>query len=144
MVSRVIATAGAVVNRPRAPFVEGRAGGGHHAGMPQPPAEPAVPPRTSRPAMPWWQLLAGAWVGLPLAVFLLSAAVTSGLSCSTNGLAVILPCALAAWALGSGWAACCRARGWWPVLSAVGAGAIGTVAGFAGWGWAALERCFTF
>jgi len=112
--------------------------------MSAPPAAHAAVPRPARPAAPWWQLLAGAWVGVPLAVFFLAAVVASGLSCSTNGLAVILPCAFAACVLGYGWATYCRARGWRLVLATVSGAACGTVTAFAGWGWVALDRCFTF
>jgi len=112
--------------------------------MPAPPAAHAVVPPPPRPAAPWWQLLAGAWIGIPFTVFVLAAAITSGLSCSTNGLAVILPVAVMAWVLGLCWAAHCRARGWWLVLALVSGATIDTVAAFAGWGWFALERCLVF
>ena len=101
-------------------------------------------PTPPRPAAPWWRLLAGAWIGVPFAVFVLTAAVTTGLSCSANGLAVILPAAVAAWALGYGWAAHCRARRWQLVSAVVSGASVSTVAAFAGWGWVALDRCFTF
>lgn len=111
--------------------------------MPAPPAAHAAP-APPRPAAPWWQLLAGACVGVPLAVYVLAAAVTSGLPCSANGLAVILPAAVTASAVGYGWAAHCRARGWQLVLTMVSGAAASTVAAFAGWGWVAPDHCFTF
>lgn len=127
-----------------APFVECRLGGRDHGRVPPPPAAHAAPAPPDRPAAPWWQLLLGAWIGVPAAVFVLAAVVTQGLSCSTNGLAVILPAAVAAAALSVSWAAHCRARRWQLILAVASGVAVSTVAAFAGWGWVALERCFTF
>lgn len=89
-------------------------------------------------------LLAGAALGVPLLAFALGAALSAATPCSSGGETPLLVTSLAACAMAVGWPLACRARRWPRVGAVVLATALGIVAGFAGWGWIGLDRCFTF
>ena len=89
-------------------------------------------------------LFIGAWLGTPLAVVALTAAITASVSCDTNGLAVIAPTTLVGLVLAVGWSTWFAARLWLLAVSAAGAAVLVTVASFATWAAVAFDRCFTF
>ena len=107
----------------------------------RPPSSPADPRAAWRYRA---GVLAGAWLAVPALVAAGAALLTAGLDCDANGLAVIVPAAVAgpagAWAC----AAWRGARGWLLAASVAGGALLATCAGAAAWAAVALDRCFTF
>ena len=89
-------------------------------------------------------LLAGAGFVVPLLAFAVGAALSAATPCSSGGQVPVLLSSLAACAMAVGWPLACRARRWPRAVAVVLATTFGVVAGFAGWAWIGLERCFTF
>ena len=99
---------------------------------------------TSRSSSPLWLLFVGAGVGIPLVAFGIGAVLSAATPCSSGGEVPLLLSSLAVCAMAVGWPLACRARRWALAASVIGATTLGVVAGFAGWAWIGLDRCFTF
>jgi hypothetical protein len=97
-----------------------------------------------RPPTRLWVLLLGGAVGIPLVAFGIGALLSAATPCSSGGEVPVLLTSLAACAMAVGWPLACRARRWAMAGTVVVATTLGVVAGFAGWAWVGLDRCFTF
>jgi hypothetical protein len=112
--------------------------------MPSPaPSTPGAEPR--RRVVPSWGVLAGAWIGVPVAIGALTALIATTVSCSEDGLAVLVLMFLLAIVVAIVWPLYSRARPWWLCGAAmVGGSVLGSMAAVAGWAAVGVERCFTY